>query len=85
MRATRGQLQLRAGPRHREEDAVVAVVADEAPELGETHSVAVERPQRFQLVGVTRHPQLHAADHGITTSVGLRTSLPLLRGQRVIR
>src|SRR6266487_4621749 len=39
MRASRGQLEVRARPGHGKEDAVVAVVVDEASELREAHSV----------------------------------------------
>ena len=59
MPAARGQLEVRAGARHREQYAVVAVVIAEAADLGEPDAVSVERDDLVQALGVPGHAQPH--------------------------
>jgi hypothetical protein len=46
--ATGRELEMAAGPGQLEEDAVVAVVVSEAPDLGKPDAVAVEGDERIQ-------------------------------------
>ena len=57
--AARRQLEVRAGARHREEHAVVAVVIAEAADLGQPDAVPVERDDLVEALGVPGHAQLH--------------------------
>src|SRR5919204_5232491 len=57
--AAGGQLQVRAGAWHREEDAVVAVVVAEATDLGQPDAVSVEADDLVEALGVSGDAQLH--------------------------
>src|SRR2546423_192412 len=56
---SRGQLEVSAAARHREEDAVVALVPAEAADLGEADAVAVERHDLVEALGVAGDAKLH--------------------------
>ena len=69
--AAGGQLEVRVGARHREEDPVVAGVSAEAPDLGQPDPVAVEAHDRVQPVGVARDPELHISPSDLSRKFGL--------------
>ena len=62
--AAHGQLEMGARAGHFEKDAVVAVVAGEAADLGEAQAIPVEAHERVQALGVTGDPQLHGLTLG---------------------
>ena len=53
--AARRQLEMRAGSRHLQEHAFIAVVVFEAADLVQSEAVAVEPNERVEALGVPRH------------------------------
>lgn len=74
--AARGQLEVRAGARHREKHAVVAVVIAEAADLGQPDAVSVEPEDLVQALGVPGDSQLTV--QGYSTSPAAARASPLV-------
>ena len=62
--AARGELEVRAGARDHEKDAVVAVVIAEAADLGQPDAVAVERDDLLQALRMPRYAYLDRRRRG---------------------
>ncbi len=59
VRASGGELEMRACPRHAQEDAVVAVVIAKAADLRQPEAVAIEADDVVEALRVASDAQLH--------------------------